>query len=466
MNFRIEKIWQNKKRDILIRLSKISGPDYCPKKFFLKLSVKKLGKYYVAILKEKPQDLWGGEAAFVSLCRKYVRGSIDSILITQEKTHLWIPVSCKDGRWIFHVLQSGSAEMQLISPENDSLIRMGKKGVFTKRKPSQNVYNKDLNTKNILEDLLLNLKEEESDKSFEVNEIEVDKEDDIIFSDFQKDVRKKMLRKKKTLGAVIDKLSSKVPDPAGIKELEEKVFFLQENSFLADDYTDVFIIPPKHRPKGFSEILLDSKYTVGQNIKKMFELLKKHKKSRELQSARLKLTKKDYTKICEVCDHLKLQEFTDSGLSLLSKEYKLSFENQKKNKRESEAHKSFRVFTSSDNVTILVGKGAKDNDVLTKQAKANDYWLHAIAVSGSHVIIPAKALKGGVLPPNTRKEAAILALHFSKVKKDFSGEVHFTKKSSLRKSKSMPVGLWNIIKSETLYISYAKSEVDAIFSRS
>ena len=48
----------------------------------------------------------------------------------------------------------------------------------------------------------------------------------------------------------------------------------------------------------------------------------------------------------------------------------------------------YKTYISSTGHTILVGKGAKENDELTKSARSNDYWLHAAGVSGSHVIIP------------------------------------------------------------------------------
>ena len=41
----------------------------------------------------------------------------------------------------------------------------------------------------------------------------------------------------------------------------------------------------------------------------------------------------------------------------------------------------YKTYISSTGHTILVGKGPKENDELTKSARSNDYWLHATGVS-------------------------------------------------------------------------------------
>jgi len=47
-----------------------------------------------------------------------------------------------------------------------------------------------------------------------------------------------------------------------------------------------------------------------------------------------------------------------------------------------------RVFESADGMTILVGRSAEDNDVLTvRMARPNDFWLHAASHSGAHVVV-------------------------------------------------------------------------------
>src|SRR5699024_8956156 len=67
----------------------------------------------------------------------------------------------------------------------------------------------------------------------------------------------------------------------------------------------------------------------------------------------------------------------------------------------------FKVF-EAEGFQILIGKNAKNNDLLTqKHAFKEDLWLHAKDVSGSHVIIKYQA--GKKFPKPVIEKAAQLA---------------------------------------------------------
>jgi predicted ribosome quality control (RQC) complex YloA/Tae2 family protein len=88
---------------------------------------------------------------------------------------------------------------------------------------------------------------------------------------------------------------------------------------------------------------------------------------------------------------------------------------------------------------VLVGRNAKNNDVLTKQyAKKEDLWLHARDVSGSHVVIRNQA--GKKIPASVIERAAELAAWFSKRKTDSLCPVIVTPKKYVRKTKGLPDG--------------------------
>ena len=71
-----------------------------------------------------------------------------------------------------------------------------------------------------------------------------------------------------------------------------------------------------------------------------------------------------------------------------------------------------RTFTSLDGLRILVGENAKDNDQLTESSYPDEWWLHVSGVPGSHVVV---AFDGDLLPKETKRDAAVLATHYSKV---------------------------------------------------
>lgn len=89
--------------------------------------------------------------------------------------------------------------------------------------------------------------------------------------------------------------------------------------------------------------------------------------------------------------------------------------------------------------TILVGKNAANNDLLTQRhSHKDDLWLHAKDVKGSHVLI--KHLPGKAFPSPVIERAAQLAAYYSKRKQDSLCPVAYTPKKFVRKPKGSPPG--------------------------
>lgn len=92
-----------------------------------------------------------------------------------------------------------------------------------------------------------------------------------------------------------------------------------------------------------------------------------------------------------------------------------------------------------DGFTILVGKNAQNNDLLTqKYAYKEDLWLHAKDVSGSHVIV--KYQSGKIFPKNVIEKAAQIAAYFSKRRNESLCPVIVTPKKFVRKTKDLDFG--------------------------
>jgi predicted ribosome quality control (RQC) complex YloA/Tae2 family protein len=70
-----------------------------------------------------------------------------------------------------------------------------------------------------------------------------------------------------------------------------------------------------------------------------------------------------------------------------------------------------KTFTSLDGVKIHVGENAKDNDRLTESSYPREWWMHVSGHPGSHVVI---ACEEDVLPRETKRDAAVLAVRHSK----------------------------------------------------
>ena len=88
---------------------------------------------------------------------------------------------------------------------------------------------------------------------------------------------------------------------------------------------------------------------------------------------------------------------------------------------------------------ILVGKNAKNNDVLTfKIADKNDTWLHVKDAPGSHVVIRNPA--GKSISQESLEKAASLAAWYSKRKNEGLVPVSCTERKFVRKTKDLLPG--------------------------
>jgi predicted ribosome quality control (RQC) complex YloA/Tae2 family protein len=93
----------------------------------------------------------------------------------------------------------------------------------------------------------------------------------------------------------------------------------------------------------------------------------------------------------------------------------------------------FKVF-EDHGFTILVGRNAANNDLLTqKYAHKDDLWLHAKDVTGSHVVIRHRA--GHTVPEPVVEHAAQLAGWYSRRQHDSLCPVTVTPKKFVRKPK-------------------------------
>ena len=125
----------------------------------------------------------------------------------------------------------------------------------------------------------------------------------------------------------------------------------------------------------------------------------------------------------------------------------------------------FRRFVSSDGHHIFVGRNARENDELTfGLAKSEDLWLHVRGVPGSHVVVRLE--KGSEPPPETLKDAATLALLYSDLKKSGKGEVIYTRRKWVRKSKGQSPGAVTVTQEKALHVTLDKRRLDAMKERS
>ncbi len=124
----------------------------------------------------------------------------------------------------------------------------------------------------------------------------------------------------------------------------------------------------------------------------------------------------------------------------------------------------FRRFISTDGLPIFVGRNARENDELTfGLAKSDDLWLHARGTPGSHVVV--RLSKGTDPPPETLRDAAMLALLYSDLKKSGKGDVIHTRRKWVKKAKGQAPGAVVVTQEKSLHISLDKNRLEALKNR-
>ncbi|HEX2961432.1 MAG TPA: NFACT RNA binding domain-containing protein, partial [Ignavibacteriales bacterium] len=93
----------------------------------------------------------------------------------------------------------------------------------------------------------------------------------------------------------------------------------------------------------------------------------------------------------------------------------------------------FKHYIIENKYHVYVGKDSANNDLLTvKFAKQNDYWFHARAVPGSHVVLRVENSKEAIPKPVLKKAASLAAFH-SKAKTSKLAPVSYTLKKYVTK---------------------------------
>lgn len=111
-----------------------------------------------------------------------------------------------------------------------------------------------------------------------------------------------------------------------------------------------------------------------------------------------------------------------------------------------------RAFTSPGGFRVLVGRNARQNDVLTfKVAAPDDLWLHARDRAGAHVVIRTAGARQ--VPDPDIRYAAELAAAWSRAPQGERVEVHVARRKHVRKLKGGAPGQVTVRKAWTVSVT-------------
>jgi predicted ribosome quality control (RQC) complex YloA/Tae2 family protein len=177
-------------------------------------------------------------------------------------------------------------------------------------------------------------------------------------------------------------------------------------------------------------IPLDPSLTTIENANRLFERARRMQRGAEkIQRRRAEIESRQAAIETAL---ISLLEKSDPGpaVGLLGEQTRVSTPGDKR---------SFRAYSGPgrryvlNGFTILVGRGAADNESVTFEAAGpHDLWLHARDYPGSHVVILTKNRK---VPDEVLNHAAILAAGSSKASEDTAPEIMVTERKWVRKLK-------------------------------
>ncbi|HHI80702.1 MAG TPA: DUF814 domain-containing protein [Planctomycetes bacterium] len=223
-------------------------------------------------------------------------------------------------------------------------------------------------------------------------------------------------------------------------------------------------------------ILLDPKHDLGANAKKKFARAKSLREGRERTKAEMKQSEVKLDEVTRLLSELRANEENAEGspaatrLANLRKLQEraaplLPGRSQKSKKSAAPSPRlPYRLFRSRDGLDILVGRGRRDNDKLSKGiARGRDLWLHiGGGYAGSHVVL--RLQKDQAPPSESLLDAATLAVHFSKARGKDPAEVLYTKASQVRKRKGAPPGLVEVLRHKTLLLRFEEDRLQRLLA--
>lgn len=181
-------------------------------------------------------------------------------------------------------------------------------------------------------------------------------------------------------------------------------------------------------------IPLDATKNAMDNAKRYFDKYAKLKRTFEALTKQIAETEEEINHLESISNALDIAR-QESDLSAIKQElteygYLKYHGGSKKNPKRTEKSKPFH-YLSSDGFHMYVGKNNYQNEELTFHfATGNDWWFHAKASAGSHVIVKTE---GKELPDRTFEEAARLAAYYSKAREQGKAEIDYIQKKHVKK---------------------------------
>ena len=207
-------------------------------------------------------------------------------------------------------------------------------------------------------------------------------------------------------------------------------------------------------------IPLDERLTPSQNAQKYFKKYQKARSARQVAQEQKEKTLQelDYLEgmLLDIDKCAEESEMEEIRSELVRTGYMKRVASRRQ-QRSLPRSRPYR-YLSADGIEILVGKNAMQNDRLTQEARPEEMWLHAKDMPGSHVIIRCE----GEVPPETLKQAALLAAWYSKGQRSSLVPIDYTRRKYVRKPSGAAPGKVIYTHHKTAYMTAEEADIRKI----
>jgi hypothetical protein len=460
---RFTKSWEGQDPFLVLQIQTRRGEEHVKGYLVVDARARK-----VEATRTKPEGL-KPSGSVASLLRKHAAsGGLGRLLRGVERGDVWIPLFTErtpEPSFYLHLDGGSPAEISLVSAARQALVRRSSKGTYTKLKAWEGPLpheQSDAATayRDVTDELLAALGGEESPAPEAVAPAAAPPTETALLAEYQRTARDRLARRVKTLKKSLVSRKAKGKTDGELASLERQAKALGENlhrvregdyELVVDDVT----------------VELDPDKSPGHNLDDLFVRIKKTRKGLRIDEEQAAGAQSQLAAMEEDLLRLRAAPLSFAEALRIMTRHKLPMERETQRTESGKAPvaQPWRTYQWRDGelvVPLLVGKTAAGNDDLCRAARSNDWWLHAVGTTGSHVLIPAKALRGAAPAAGLVRAGAILALHFSPRRDDRRGEVYLTKRQFLKKRPGMAPGLWQVDKAEHVFFSYGDDELKSV----
>lgn len=207
-------------------------------------------------------------------------------------------------------------------------------------------------------------------------------------------------------------------------------------------------------------VALDPQLTPTENAQRYFRKYNKLKNSKAVVQEQMAATSAEIGYLASVLQGLETagpadieeirEELTEQGY--------IRQRGTKKGAKKKKNSPSVLCYTSSEGISIYVGKNNTQNDYVTNRlGQPSDTWLHTKDIPGSHVLI-----RSADFGETTLLEAAALAAYYSKARASSNVPVDYTLIRNVRKPNGAKPGFVTYEGQKTLFVTPDESVIQAL----